>query len=667
MHLVYAWSRTLSKENCAALHLPEHLAWENNVNDRYAWFFEKDGVVEHFERLFGQGTTDTTSPEEHEVLLAATVQEWFPAPLYSYMVRLCQPRPREDVCDPVMSTGDLLSSACHHVNTIHVFGCDPEASHVQAARARVSLLTGTVPSFRQLEQRTNLLYEDLGTADGVGFDVILSHIPETNPWGRLKHAECCARIKRLKMRGTKYDTLLLQWIMTSLKDGGRCAVIVPDDFLQSTADMQSHTRKYLINNFEVKRVIKCGEKNQSILWFEKSGQLTTVLEFWEWNEVEERCIGHLSREELVEGRPFVLAQKPEIPPPRPQTESVLLKDVCALTAIAAHDGERECIAMNEGSTSTKYYLVKSGDCNLRYVYYCVMLSDQKGLSSRKMLDMPIPLPSVEVQNTIANRLDALLPNPSFLLDLGKVCTRVMDVMLEDFEGNAVVGIVHAQRMVRTLKQLVADVRIQVSSLLFAASTREDVAVVPMGTVVEFRSGYAFKSTTWLSTAEEDAIPVLKTGNIKAPWTTQFDKDDFAHVKEDVRWDDYKWCPGEVAIALSGSTVGSVTMNATTQHAYLNQRVVAAKTRDASQLMSQYLFYYTGYSGEFEEDVRQLLGDKSNLSIVSLESMEFPLPDISIQEDMVRRLDLQLDHLQHLERLIQDTDNNIHFMVALAQL
>jgi type I restriction enzyme M protein len=70
--------------------------------------------------------------------------------------------------------------------------------------------------------------------------------------------------------------------------GGRCAVVVPDGMLVNSSSCHNDTRKYLLDHFELKRVIKMKGQffmntgiQPSILFFEKTGKPTEVVEFWE--------------------------------------------------------------------------------------------------------------------------------------------------------------------------------------------------------------------------------------------------------------------------------------------------------------------------------------------------------------------------------------------------
>ena len=90
------------------------------------------------------------------------------------------------------------------------------------------------------------------------------------------HAHCCERIKKLKIRGTKSEPLILQLIMNSLTKDGRAICFVPNHLLYSDSKQHMETRKYLLDNFNVSRIISLDEKNfnkenWSILYFENNG------------------------------------------------------------------------------------------------------------------------------------------------------------------------------------------------------------------------------------------------------------------------------------------------------------------------------------------------------------------------------------------------------------
>jgi hypothetical protein len=77
-------------------------------------------------------------------------------------------------------------------------------------------------------------------------------------------------------------------MMVSLNSGGRCAVIVPDGMLVNSAEHHCATRKHMLDNFNLKRIIKMRGQffmnttiQPSILFFEKTSKVTSAVEFWD--------------------------------------------------------------------------------------------------------------------------------------------------------------------------------------------------------------------------------------------------------------------------------------------------------------------------------------------------------------------------------------------------
>ena len=344
---LYLLSRYMTKEKVASLGVPDEFAWETlmetaqtkngGVQKALDCFYhaEEDCLVRHFDRLFGTDkfSFDIKNPQKHKEILeilngvvmtdvdcqmdilgwvyelhlktgSSTAgrdlgQFFTDRFICEYMTELCAPGFKhagvpESVCDPSMGTGGFLTSFIkyykkHHGDTpinwavqqkeIHGNDTDPRVAGV--ARLNLFMETGGSCS-------TNLLTHDslYGDLTQTGYDVILANMP----FGLkgITHAECCERVKDLKIRGTKSEPLFLQLMMVSLNRGGRCAVVVPDGMLVNSSGCHDGTRKYLMEHFELKRVIKMRGQffmntgiQPSILFFENTGNPTTAVEFWD--------------------------------------------------------------------------------------------------------------------------------------------------------------------------------------------------------------------------------------------------------------------------------------------------------------------------------------------------------------------------------------------------
>ena len=343
---LYLLSRYMTRAKVASLEVPLEFAWETLIETAQTknggvqkaldcfYHAEEDCLVRHFDRLFGTDkfSFDIKNPQKHKEILeildevimedvdcqmdilgwvyeqhlrtgssaARDLGQFFTDRfICEYMTELCAPGFKsagvpESVCDPTMGTGGFLTAFVKFYNKHHadkpvdwavqqkeIHGCDTDPKVAGVARLNLFMETGG-------NRSTNLLTHDslYGDLTQNQYDVILANMP----FGLkgIKHAECCERVKNLKIRGTKSEPLFLQLMMVSLALGGRCAVVVPDGMLLNSSSCHNDTRKYLLDHFELKRVIKMNGQyfmntgiKPSILFFENTGKPTTAVEFWE--------------------------------------------------------------------------------------------------------------------------------------------------------------------------------------------------------------------------------------------------------------------------------------------------------------------------------------------------------------------------------------------------
>jgi len=336
----------MTRAKVASLGVPLEFAWETlietaqtkngGVQKALDCFYhpEEDCLVRHFDRLFGteKFSFDMKNPQKHKEILeilngvimedvdcqmdilgwvyeqhlktgssaARDLGQFFTDRfICEYMMELCAPGFKsagvpESVCDPAMGTGGFLTAFVKFYNKHHadkpidwavqqkeIHGCDTDPKVAGVARLNLFMETGG-------NRSTNLLTHDslYGDLTQTGYDLILANMP----FGLkgIKHADCCERVKDLKIRGTKSEPLFLQLMMVSLNRGGRCAVVVPDGMLVNGSSCHDETRKYLLDHFELKRVIKMKGQffmntgiQPSILFFENTGKPTSVVEFWD--------------------------------------------------------------------------------------------------------------------------------------------------------------------------------------------------------------------------------------------------------------------------------------------------------------------------------------------------------------------------------------------------
>ena len=218
-----------------------------------------------------------------------------------YMIELCAPKvvngKVEKIADPSMGTGGFLTMAIKYLNQHNkkidwsknkdrIYGFDIDETVKNMASLNLLLETGEL--FNTMIKR-DTLYEDIKINDISldDIDVLLAN----EPMGlkNIIHANCCNKIKDLKIRGTKAEPLFLQLFMKSLADNGRCAVVVPDGVMFNESELHKETRKYLVENFNLKKIAILKDKDfflntgvsTSILYFVKDGNRTQEVEFVE--------------------------------------------------------------------------------------------------------------------------------------------------------------------------------------------------------------------------------------------------------------------------------------------------------------------------------------------------------------------------------------------------
>ena len=311
------------------------------------------------------------------------------------------------------------------------------------------------------------LMDSLVTNDDQMYDFILAN----PPFGikGLKYKDMCKKVKDLGINGTKGEILFLQLCMAKLNDNGKCTIVVPEGVLFNSTKMYKETRKYLLENFNLKLVIKIGEgeffKNTGVktstLFFEKSGQTENV-EFIQVNKVndtiEEVPLMTVEMENIIENdyslnmnlyKEIVLDVNEDFEvfelgdicnikngkniPKRERLETGIpyygSNGITGYTDSYLYDG-KYILQGDQGSVvgSVKYVngkfypgnhtLVinpKSCDHNIKYIYYYIKLClDFKDLLAGSVIPelnqilfrrSKIPVPPLEVQKRIVEQLD----------------------------------------------------------------------------------------------------------------------------------------------------------------------------------------------------------------------------------------------------------------------
>lgn len=269
----------------------------------------------------------------------------------------------------------------------------------------------------------NIVSTDVLTTDIKvnSFDVIFFDFPVGIH--NIIHANCCNKIKKLKIRGTKSEPLLLQYVMMSLNKNGRAAIIVPDSLLYSDSLQPIQTRKYLLENFNVKKIVEL-ENMTSLLYFENNGK-TTDIEFSKLNNTVETSIMKLSMMDININSSLYYKHYTDIN--KPINNTIEYKEASELlnfnytsdTTVLVVDKyykNSESIRIEEKSNSMNedsIYITdkNSNNFNINYLYYvlqCDSIKFTKGKMQQFDIDKikkhKIPILSKSVQQSIANYL-----------------------------------------------------------------------------------------------------------------------------------------------------------------------------------------------------------------------------------------------------------------------
>ena len=224
--------------------------------------------------------------------------------LINYLVDMTRPILLENgqietVYDPASGTGGFLTQYIHYYNKNNSVDWSKNIDNIYAGDINMNTY---VLLKLNLYFSTGYIGEKLVLGDSLttdvplesGFDVILMN----PPFGvkGLKHKDMNSKIKDLNINGTKGEILFLQQAMVNLKRGGRCCIVVPDGVLFNSTKMYKHTRKYLLEHFQLEKVIKVGEgeffKNTgvktAVLFFRNTGEKTLQVDFVQVNKVNGR-------------------------------------------------------------------------------------------------------------------------------------------------------------------------------------------------------------------------------------------------------------------------------------------------------------------------------------------------------------------------------------------
>ena len=777
---LYLLSRYMTKEKVASLGVPDEFAWETLIETAqtknggvqkaldcfYHAHAEEDCLVRHFDRLFGTDkfSFDITKPQKHkeilEILNGVTMSDvdcqmdilgWVyelhlktgsstagrdlgqfftDRFICEYMTELCAPGFKhagvpESVCDPSMGTGGFLTSFIkyykkHHVDMqidwsvqqkeIHGNDTDPRVAGV--ARLNLFMETG---GYRP----TNLLTHDslYGDLTQTGYDVILANMP----FGLkgIKHAECCERVKELKIRGTKSEPLFLQLMMVSLNRGGRCAVVVPEAILTSSSELHDGTRKYLLDHFELKRVIKMRGKlfiNTSIkpyiLFFENTGNPTTTVEFWDVikaanGSIEETMVLSVPRDKLDASCSLDMRRYQEVKEVANSAGFPMVKlgelvtiesgkyitkkeavdegfpiygggDACDYYSTTSNRSDRLVVAKDGVSlkcvrwVSGYFHLNHHGwtlQCNdsisEKYLYYYL------SMKQHQIYDMATGSAQKGINQKTMEQFEVVLPPLVIQQEIVATLDRIYPPGTTELADtlkltNQAMDLVLAQPNGAMLEPIVEVQRLMRKSAQMVADVKAQMVAIVKASCVsgnekqlselaKLKNGFPFSSSDYTT----EGLAVVKHNNLTDGYVSISKKQDY--IPSSGQTDDYKMVVGDIVISMDFDCgkVGKIVEDGWV----LNQRVCLVRTSDDGLLRQEYLYWLLRFGGFYENMQSVHTGTTiKHIRGKDIDTAKIKVPSVLLQDSTLARLTLLQAQLTALESLQRQSEDNARFIL-----
>ena len=212
---------------------PRHLKALITNLDGIQWFDEsRDGLGDLYEGLLEKNASETKS---------GAGQYFTPRPLIEAIIDVMKPQAGEVIQDPAAGTAGFLIAADRYIRdrTDDLFDLSREKQKFQREQAFVGM--ELVPSTRRLALMNCMLHDIFGTGEGAvrlgntlgpqgttlkNADVILSN----PPFGSAKGGGGPTR-DDFTYKTSNKQLAFVQHFIRSLKDGGRAAVVLPDNVL----------------------------------------------------------------------------------------------------------------------------------------------------------------------------------------------------------------------------------------------------------------------------------------------------------------------------------------------------------------------------------------------------------------------------------------------------
>lgn len=705
----YLLSRYITNENVDELGIPQKLSWENIYlksfeDEDVALQLFKIDLIDQFDKLFGtqQFSFEVKNGIKHKEILeifnnismkdidlhmdilgyvyeqhlktgstaARDLGQFFTDRfICEYMVKICNPKLKhggipESVCDPTMGTGGFLTAYLKYFKDIdwskyqnQVHGVDHDAKVAGVSRLNMFMESG------------GQLFKHLHTADSLHgglnpttYDIILANMP----FGLkgLKYADVHQSIKALGLNGTKSEPLFLQLMMVSLNKGGRCAVVVPDGMLVNNSKCHNGTRKYLLEHFELKRVIKMKGRffmntgiQPSILFFENSGKKTDQVEFWDVERDDkgtfsEKVVVSVPVDKFDESYSLDMRKYQETEKKNYNEECKLRKlgDICTHSngkpitgeeklkggeycvmgggmdyngSYTQYNREGETISISKSGASAgfvKYHNIKywAGDCftivpndnNLviKYLYYYLSLN--ASILKSKTSGSTIPHCRWEDVKNIEIPIQSL--------ELQNQIVEELDTIYES-KQNASIMIANLKRQMKSIVKSVDYKNYENQKIL---------------QVFEVLSGKGNQSRS-----NDFNIPYYDSNGI------------IGYVEKELY-------DGEYIITARNLSIGAV--HYVNGKYYPSDHTINITSKDQNIYSNKFFYYWLKFNNQIL--INMSSGIKPGIRKSDVCEIKIPVPPLDIQMDIVKRLDMLDEQIKTLELIEKNADENARFIL-----
>jgi hypothetical protein len=743
---IYLLSRYITRKRAASLRVPDEFTWEaliegfkknggtQNALDSF-YNEHEDCLVKHFYRLFGteKHHFDLTDVHKHQEILqildavdmekveceidilgwvyeqhlstgsssaSRDLGQYFTKrEICMFMIELCKPTIKdgvpESVCDPTMGTGGFLTAYKKYFNkhfpdasidwskTIH--GCDTDPRVAALCKLNLFMETGGTCM-------TNVIKHDsLYGGLPLEYDIILANMP----FGLkgINYENCCERVAALNIKGTKSEPLFLQLLMVYLKMGGRCAVVVPDGMMVNISACHVKTRKYLVDNFEVRRIIKLKGKlfmntaiEPSIIFFERTGKPTEVVEFWVKDEEGETMVAAVPRSKFNDTCSFDARRYIEAPTAAPsEFPLVTLSSVLHIVG-GKQNSERSddfqvpyyesngVVGYVAEPLYTGQYIITAGRLSIGAVHYVdgpfypsnntvnFTSQDTAALSNKffyywlffnnhvlkdlaagiipmirksDVAEIKMPLPPLVVQDEIVATLDRI--QGTELADTLRMTDKAMDLVFAAPDGAKLKPIVATQSLIRKSSQMVADIKALMAAIV-KASCSSKFPLVTLSSVCKVSFGDRITQKEHTGTI----YPVYGSGG------ETFKTDHFNRTGLTCKIGRFALSESNMVMMVQGPY-------------WLMDSGFTVESKEPDIMATTFLWYC------LRMDKKRLASlstgsCQKNIDMASFYGVDYHCPPLVVQEEVVARLDALQSQLAALESLQRQSEDNARFIL-----